>query len=146
MAASRQCAKVISAPGTFSRNEQISSAPLFCAKAVGGFVRQTPITKSECHRMPTPCTRGHHQRVNNTKRHAPLPIGRTARIAFEIEAMRAECCKAANAVVNTKPLDEKELDECARLDEALAHAHRILKSVVRNVMLSRINRRSRQKK
>ena len=96
--------------------------------------------------MVSPLPKSHYAPVKNTKRHAPLPIGRTARIAFEIDAMRSECCKAANAVVNTKPLDERELDECARLDEALAHAHRILKFAVRNVMLSRISRRSRQKK
>jgi hypothetical protein len=46
--------------------------------------------------------------------------------------------------MNKKPLDEKELEECARLDDALAHAHRVLKCAVRNVMLSRLNRRSRR--
>jgi hypothetical protein len=57
--------------------------------------------------------------------------------------MRAACCKVAANLVKKSPLDEAELDECARLDEALSLAHRILKSTVRNVMISRINRRSR---
>jgi hypothetical protein len=57
--------------------------------------------------------------------------------------MRASCCKAAQVLMSKKTLDEVELDECARLDEALARAHRILKCAVRNVMLSRLNRRSR---
>jgi hypothetical protein len=83
--------------------------------------------------------------VRTTKRQPQLPIGRTARIAFEIEAMRAECCKAASAILADKEPDECELDECARLDDALAHAHRILKHAVRNVMLNRLNRRSRAK-
>jgi hypothetical protein len=81
--------------------------------------------------------------VRTTKRHAALPIGRTARIAYEIDAMRAGCSKAAQSLMNKKSLDEVELEECARLDDALAHAHRILKCAVRNVMLSRLNRRSR---
>lgn len=82
--------------------------------------------------------------MRTTKRHAALPIGRTARIAYEIDAMRAACSKAAQTLMNKKPLDETELDECARLDDALSLAHRILKCAVRNVMLSRLNRRSRR--
>lgn len=57
--------------------------------------------------------------------------------------MRAACSRAAQIIANKKPLDENELEECARLDDALARAHRILKRTVRNVMLSRLNRRSR---
>lgn len=81
--------------------------------------------------------------VRTSKRHAALPIGRTARIAYEIDAMRAACSKAAQTLMNKKTLDEVELEECARLDDALALTHRILKCAVRNVMLSRLNRRSR---
>ena len=81
--------------------------------------------------------------MRTSKRHAALPIGRTARIAYEIDAMRAACSKAAQSLMNKKTLDEVELEECARLDDGLARAHRILKCAVRNVMLSRLNRRSR---
>jgi len=81
--------------------------------------------------------------VRTSKRHAALPIGRTARIAYEIDAMRAACSKAAQTLMSKKTLDEVELEECARLDDALGHAHRVLKCAVRNVMLSRLNRRSR---
>ena len=81
--------------------------------------------------------------VRTTKRHPALPIGRTARIAYEIEAMRADCCKAAQAIMAKKTVNETELEECARLDDALARAHRLLKGTVRSLMLSRINRRSR---
>lgn len=83
--------------------------------------------------------------VRSSKRHVTLPIGRTARIAYEIDAMRLACSKAAEAVVRRKPIDEMELEECARLDDALAEAQRLLKSTVRIVMIDRLNRRSRAK-
>jgi hypothetical protein len=86
---------------------------------------------------------GQTSSVRTSKRHSALPIGRTARIAYEIEAMRGACCKAAQAVVERKPLDELELEECAMLDEGLARAHRILKATVRQVMIARLGRRSR---
>ncbi len=87
----------------------------------------------------------HVKGVRLKKNHAALPIGRTARIAFEIDAMRAACSKAATVLIKEKVLDEQELEECARLDDALAKAHLLLKHTVRNIMLSRIDRRSRAK-
>ncbi|HWH69684.1 MAG TPA: hypothetical protein VNT26_09885 [Candidatus Sulfotelmatobacter sp.] len=83
--------------------------------------------------------------MRSTKRHAALPIGRTARLAYEIDAMRAACSKAAQVLMSKKPLDEAELEECAYLDDALAKAHLLLKSTVRTVMISRLSRRSRAK-
>ena len=80
--------------------------------------------------------------MRSSKRHATLPIGRSARIAYEIDALRLSCSKAAQVIVANKPLDEVELEECARLDDALAHVQRLLKRTVRNIMLSRLNRRS----
>lgn len=77
------------------------------------------------------------------KRHATLPIGRTARLAYEIDNLRAACSKVAAALVNQKSVDEDELEECARLDDTLAHAQRFLKWSVRDIMISRLNRRSR---
>ena len=83
--------------------------------------------------------------MKSSKRHkAALPIGRTARIAFEIDAIRSGCCKAAQALMRQKKLDELELEECARLDDALASAQQLLKRTVRNIMLSRLHRRSRR--
>lgn len=81
--------------------------------------------------------------VRETKSKAVLPIGRTAQIAFQIEALRAECCAAARILANEKILNEAELEECARLDDALSHAQRILKSTVADVMITRLKRRSR---
>ncbi len=83
-------------------------------------------------------------RMKLSKRHATLPIGRTARLAFEIDSVRAACSKAAQVILNQKRVDELEFDECARLDDALAHAQRLLKAAVRNILLSRIKRGSRR--
>ena len=79
------------------------------------------------------------------KRPVALPIGRTARIAFEIDALRGACSKAAAVAVSREPMDELELEECAILDEQLARVQRLLKHTVRVVMLSRLSRRSRAK-
>jgi hypothetical protein len=81
--------------------------------------------------------------VRANKRQSALPIGQTARIAYEIETMRAACCKAAQLIASQPDANIDELDECARLDEALAQAHRLLKHTVRQVMLSRLSRRSK---
>jgi hypothetical protein len=80
-------------------------------------------------------------RVNKSK--VFLPIGRAAQVAFQIEAMRAECCAAAHLLTNDKHIDEAELEECACLDDALAEAQRLLKSTVADVMIARLKRRSR---
>lgn len=80
-------------------------------------------------------------RVNKNK--VILPIGRAAQIAFQIEALRAECCAAAHLLSNESQINEAELEECARLDDALAESQRLLKSTVAGVMISRLKRRSR---
>ena len=80
-----------------------------------------------------------------TKRHTALPIGPTARIAFEIDAIRGGCSKAAQLILSREPGNEAELEECAILDEALARAQRLLKATVRTIMLSRLKRSSRAK-
>ena len=79
-------------------------------------------------------------RVNKNK--LKLPIGRTARLAFQLEALRVECCRAAESLMARKRLDEMELEECARLDDSLAAAHRILKSTITQITLTRLKRRS----
>jgi hypothetical protein len=81
--------------------------------------------------------------VRSTKNHAALPIGRTAKLAYELDSLRAGCSRAAAVLVKQSSFDEAELDECARLDDALSHAQRVLKAAVRNIMLSRLSRNSR---
>ena len=81
-------------------------------------------------------------RVQINKSKVFLPIGRAAQVAFQLEALRAECCAAAHLLANETPLNEAELEECARLDDALAEAQKGLKSTVAGVMISRLKRRS----
>jgi hypothetical protein len=101
--------------------------------------------ESDCRPLTGSITLIHAKGVRTTKRHTTLPIGRTARIAFQIDAVRADCCKAAQSLMKKKRLDEAELEECARLDDALAKVHCLLKATIRNIMISRISRRSRAK-
>ena len=83
------------------------------------------------------------KKVKPRKRHTALPIGPTARIAFEIDATRAACSKLAQTLLSQEFFNEAEVEECARLDDALARAHRLLKATVRGIMLSRLKRSSR---
>ena len=82
--------------------------------------------------------------MKTNKRLPQLPIGRTARFAFDLDVTRADCSEVASQLCQKKKLDELELEECARLDDALAEAQRVLKAAVRNIMLDRIKRRSRR--
>jgi len=86
---------------------------------------------------------GNVKKVKSSKGHTTLPIGSTARIAFEIDATRAGCCRVAQSLLSREPVNHAELEDCARLDEALARAHRLLKATVRGIMLSRLKRTNR---
>jgi hypothetical protein len=83
--------------------------------------------------------------MKSKKQKISLPIGRTALLAFQINSLRDECCEAAEKIVRQQPVNEAELDECARLDDALAEAQRTLKSAVGRIAFSRLKRRSQTK-
>jgi len=83
--------------------------------------------------------------VKNKKTKISLPIGRTALLAFQINSLRDECCGAAERILRQTPVNEAELEECARLEDALADAQRILKSAVARIAFSRLRRRSQAK-
>lgn len=72
-------------------------------------------------------------------------MGRTTLLAFQMNSLRDECCAAAEKILCQKPLNEAELDECARLDDALADAQRLLKSAVARIAFSRLKRRNQAK-
>jgi len=99
--------------------------------------------KSEFLWMASIMQPGKIKKVKPTKKHIVLPIGPTARIAFQIDELRGGCSRAAQAVLGRVPLNESELEECARLDDALARAHRLLKATVRGIMLARLKRSGR---
>jgi len=71
-----------------------------------------------------------------------LPIGRTARLVFELDAIRGDCAKAASELLDQSDMDGNEFEECAKLDDAIAQAHRLLKAHLRRLMLARIKRHS----
>ena len=81
--------------------------------------------------------------MRSTKKHATIPIGRTARIAYELDSMRADCSAAAVVLLSKDTVDDAEVEDCARLDDAVAEAQRVLKSAIRKIMLSRLSRHSR---
>ena len=83
--------------------------------------------------------------VRSTKDNAALPIGRAARIAYELDSLRAGCSKAAGALLAKSSVDEADVEDCAYLDDQLARAQRVLKAAVRKVMLSRLSRHSRSR-
>ena len=66
-----------------------------------------------------------------------------ARLVFDIESIRGECSEAARKLLAQYPTDEVELEESARMDDALAKAHIYLKDQLRSIMLSRIKRNTR---
>ena len=79
------------------------------------------------------------------KRKTALPIGRTAMVLFQMIALRDECCAAAEALMSQRELDESALEECARLDDALAEAHRVLKFTLARLTLARLKRKGQAK-
>jgi len=79
------------------------------------------------------------------KQKVSLPLGRAGLLAFQINLLRDECCQAADKLVQQNTINEDELEECARLDDALAEAQRVLKSAVARIAYSRLKRRSRIK-
>jgi hypothetical protein len=81
--------------------------------------------------------------MKNKKSKISLPLGRAGLLAYQLNALRDECCLAADKMLKQKKFDEAELEECARLDDALAEAQRVLKSAVMRVTYSRLKRRSR---
>ena len=49
----------------------------------------------------------------------------------------------AQVILSRESVNEAELEDCIRLDEALGQAHRLLKAAVRGIMMSRLKRASR---
>ena len=82
------------------------------------------------------------QQETQRQRHVKLPIGRTARLVFELDAIRGDCAQAAEELLRQTAMDGLEFEECAKLDDALAQAHRLLKAHLRRIMLDRIKRHS----
>lgn len=83
--------------------------------------------------------------MKTRKRKVELPLGRAAMLAFQLEVLREQCCEAAAFIVQRKNYDQEALEECARLDDALATAHRILRYNVAGITLARLRRAKEMK-
>jgi hypothetical protein len=68
--------------------------------------------------------------MNSPEQHVALPIDYASELAMEMHLMRAECCDAAEGLMEDHPVDEVGLEECAILDEALARAQSLLLQAV----------------
>ena len=75
----------------------------------------------------------------------PLPLDYAAEIAFELHLLRAECSQAALELTNQRPLDASALEDCARLDDALAKAHAIVRAAVLEIKDVRSRKRPRSR-
>ena len=74
-----------------------------------------------------------------------LPLDYAAEIAFELHLLRAECSQAARELTSQRPLDESALEDCARLDEALAKAHAIVQAAIIRIKDQRSRKRPRSR-
>jgi hypothetical protein len=81
--------------------------------------------------------------MKDKKQRIRLPLGRAALVAFQMNSLRDQCCEAAEKLCRGKTIDEAELEECARLDDALAEAQRLLRFAIVRIASSRLKRRSR---
>lgn len=62
-----------------------------------------------------------------------LPLDYAAELAVEMQLMRAECCDAANTLLQETRVNEVGLEECAVLEEALARAQALLRGAVESI-------------
>ncbi len=79
--------------------------------------------------------------MNSPRQFVAVPLDYAAELAFEMHLMRAECSDAARQLLDQTPPDEGALEECARLEEALAKAHRLLQGTVTAIRAARTERR-----
>ena len=69
-----------------------------------------------------------------------------AELAFEMAVLRDECCKTAELLAKTAPLDEIALEECARLDDALRIAQTAIGSTLRGIQAMRQERSAKRRR
>jgi hypothetical protein len=64
---------------------------------------------------------------------------------LQIFVLRGQCSRRAGKLTRRRPVDERALEECARIDDALASGYRALQRVVKQIREDRENRRSRSR-
>jgi len=58
-------------------------------------------------------------------------------LLFEIYLLRGDCSLAAKALMSQPRVDEQAVEECARLDDALAKVYKSLQTTIRQIRTSR---------
>jgi hypothetical protein len=66
-----------------------------------------------------------------------LPLEYAAELAIELHLLRGECCDVARNLTSPGSTDPAGLEQCARLDEALDLAHRVLVGAVAQIRTER---------
>ncbi len=64
--------------------------------------------------------------MKSSEQSLALPLDYASELSFELHLMRGECSEAARKLMAHHPVDEKGLEDCAVLDDALAQAKRLL--------------------
>jgi hypothetical protein len=65
---------------------------------------------------------------------AQLPLGQTARLILELDALRYECCKRTQVILASETPDHTELQYVTALHDALREAHRVLDSITLDIL------------
>ena len=83
--------------------------------------------------------------MKSSQKSGSLPLDYVAEIALEMHLLRGECSQVARNLVSQRSLDENALEECARLDDALARAHAHVQAAIARIKRVRSKRRPRSR-
>jgi len=64
----------------------------------------------------------------------------TVGLLFRIHLLRGDCCEIARGILEQDPTDYRAVDDCARVEEALAKSYRLLQSTLRKIQHARTRR------
>ena len=83
---------------------------------------------------------GHARAVKRPEKPTAHLLDHAVDVMFRIYLMRGDCSAAARALLSQPNIDEAALEDCARLDDALAEAYRDLQNAIRNIQRARARR------
>jgi hypothetical protein len=79
--------------------------------------------------------------VKKPQQRTALLLDNAVDLMFQIYLLRGDCSQAARSAMNNAKCDEDALEDCARLDDALAKAFKSIQNSVRTIQKSRASRR-----
>jgi hypothetical protein len=79
--------------------------------------------------------------MSKPKNSISLPLEYAAQLVFELHSMRRECSEFASHLLTQENADERDLEDCARLDDALARASQVLRDALHGIRIERTKRR-----